>query len=378
MSGTSEPIQIAGAGPAGLAAAITLAQAGRKVLVHEMRDRVGYRFHSDLQGLENWTTEQDILEWLKGLGLTTDFEYLPCTGVIVFDDKNKGYEIRDHKPIFYVVERGPGPNSLDSALLAQARKLGVEVHFNSRVDRIEDAGICAIGPRAADAIAVGYQFETNMDNCFWAICNDELAPQGYAYLLVMNGRGTVKSCMFSGFKQEKLYVERTVDAFRRLAGLEMINPKLHGGTGNFRIPDRAVSGKHPIVGEQAGFQDTLWGFGMRIAIASGVLAAHSLLTNKNYDDLWRKEFGSQLKASVVNRALFSSLGNRGYRYFLRFLANKNSLRAILRHHYKYTWVKRLLTPWARYRYVSNRKDISCNHVDCSCVWCRCGRDRANC
>jgi flavin-dependent dehydrogenase len=48
-----EVIQIAGAGPAGLAAAIMLARAGRDVVVHEARREVGFRFGRDLQGLEN-------------------------------------------------------------------------------------------------------------------------------------------------------------------------------------------------------------------------------------------------------------------------------------------------------------------------------------
>lgn len=47
-----EPIQIAGAGPAGLAAAITLARAGRQVVVHELQSDVGHRFKRDFQGLE--------------------------------------------------------------------------------------------------------------------------------------------------------------------------------------------------------------------------------------------------------------------------------------------------------------------------------------
>lgn len=62
------------------------------------------------------------------------------------------------------------------------------------------------------------------DGC-WVILDDELAPQGYAYLLVMNGCVTVKSCMFSGFKQEHVHVQRTVAAFQRLVGLEMMNPR---------------------------------------------------------------------------------------------------------------------------------------------------------
>ena len=42
-------VEIAGAGPAGLAAAITLAQAGRRVVVHEMQKEVGRRFGGDFQ-----------------------------------------------------------------------------------------------------------------------------------------------------------------------------------------------------------------------------------------------------------------------------------------------------------------------------------------
>ena len=231
-------------------------------------------------------------------------------------------------------------------------------------------GILAAGPRAADAIAVGYHFETDMADGFWAICDDDLAPQGYAYLLVMNGKGTVKSCMFSGFKQEKLYVQRTLEAFQRLAGLQMKNPQAHGGSGNFRIPRSAYSGRHPLVGEQAGFQDTLWGFGMRLAISSGLLAAQSLLNGENYDKLWQRELKPQMENSVVNRALYSLVANRGYGWFLRRLVSSTNVRESLRRQYQPSWPKHLLAPWARHRYQSQRKDLSCDHIDCHCIWCR--------
>jgi hypothetical protein len=39
-------------------------------------------------------------------------------------------------------------------------------------------------------------------------------------LLVMGGSGTVKTCMFSGFKGEALHVRRTVAVFRRMVGLD--------------------------------------------------------------------------------------------------------------------------------------------------------------
>lgn len=363
-------VEIAGAGPAGLAAAITLARAGRQVVVHEAHKEVGHRFGGDYQGLENWSSEEDVLSVLKRHGLATDFMALPCRHGSAFDAAGRRYEIRSDEPLFYLVERGPGPGTLDNALLRQAQGLGVEVRFNSRLRHVARSGILAAGPRAADAIAVGYHFDTDMADGYWVICDDALAPQGYAYLLVMNGRGTVKSCMFSGFKQEKLHVQRTVEAFQRLAGLEMKNPQAHGGSGNFRIPASAYSGPHPLVGEQAGFQDTLWGFGMRLAISSGVLAARSLLSGEDYDILWQRELKAQMDISVVNRALYTLLGNRGYGWFLRRLIAMPDLRASLGRYYQSSWHKRLLIPWAKRHYASQRRDITCNHVDCHCVWCR--------
>lgn len=248
--------------------------------------------------------------------------------------------------------------------------MGVEVRFNSRLKHLHGEGILAAGPRAADAIAVGYHFDTDMKDGFWAICDDRLAPKGYAYLLVTGGRGTMKSCIFSDFKHEKVFVERSLEAFQRLAGLRMRNPVPHGGVGNFRVPASGYSGRHPLVGEQAGFQDTLWGFGIRLAISSGMLAAQSLLTGENYDALWRRELLPQMQTSVVNRALYSLAGNRGYRWSLRRLLSRKDIRRSLRHQYQPSWPKYLLRSWANSRYQSQRKDISCDHVDCHCVWCR--------
>ncbi|GMR07931.1 MAG: NAD(P)/FAD-dependent oxidoreductase [Gammaproteobacteria bacterium] len=372
MQLTGTEINIAGAGPAGLAAAITLAQAGRQVVVHEAYAEVGHRFAGDFQGLENWTTKDDVLSVLKNLGLSTNFKISACFHGTVFDPLENAYEYHCDEPIFYLLERGPDEGTLDTALLNQALSLGVEVRFNSRLRNITGQGILAGGPRAADAIAVGYHFETEMANGFWVICDDRLAPKGYAYLLVMNGFGTVKSCMFAGFKQEKEYVQKTLETFQRLVGLKMKNPVAHGGSGNFRIPESAYSGSHPLVGEQAGFQDTLWGFGMRLAISSGVLAAQSLLTGENYDTLWKRELKPQMETSIVNRLFFNLMGNRGYRFAIPLLAAKPDVRASLRRLYQLSWYKRLLLPWADYSHKSKRHDKTCDHIDCNCIWCRCG------
>ncbi len=105
------PVEIAGAGPAGLAAAITLARGGRQVVVHEAQREVGHRFQRDLQGMENWSTEKDALATFRDLSLTTDFDAAPCHGGRAFDAWGDPYEIACAAPLCYVVERGPGPRS---------------------------------------------------------------------------------------------------------------------------------------------------------------------------------------------------------------------------------------------------------------------------
>lgn len=216
---TSQPseavVEVVGAGPAGLAAAITLARSGRRVLVHEAQPDVGHRFCADLQGLENWSTTRDVMEVLGDAGITTAFATVPFTRGIGLDAWDGQHMIRSTAPLFYLVERGPRSGSLDTALLDQALALGVELRFGSRKERLDGSGVLAVGPKAADAIAVGYHFETDAPDGYWLLLDENVAPLGYAYLLVMRGRGTVKTCMFAGFKEERMYVQRTVERFRR-------------------------------------------------------------------------------------------------------------------------------------------------------------------
>lgn len=366
---TEESYSIAGAGPAGLAAAITLANAGQHVTVHEANPEVGVRFQRDLQGLENWSSNVDILDEFSAFGLSLDFKRHPAVAGTAFDAWGKSYPIKSQTPLFYTIERGPGPGTLDRSLLQQATSIGVRVRFNSRLKSIPGKGILATGPKRADAIAVGYHFKTSLENGFWLICDDNLAPKGYSYLLVLEGTGTVKSCMFGDFKREKLYVERTVGAFEKLVGLKMEDPMPHGGFGNFNISRSAQSGGHPIVGEQSGFQDTLWGFGIRFAVLSGVMAARSLISGENYDQMWLEKVRPALEVSVVNRAFYSLLGNRGYRWALRNFVDSDNVRKNLYDIYRPSKLKRLLLPIARRRFRSQRDDVSCSHVNCDCVWC---------
>lgn len=364
------PVTVVGAGPAGLACAISLARNGQRVIIREWHAEVGHRFHGDFQGLENWSAEQDALDEFAQAGITLDFDRIAVTEGTVFGPTGKAQSVRSARPLYYLIRRGRMAGTLDMALLDQARAAGAQVRLSDRVDSIAGAAVLAGGPRQADAIAAGYLFETDSGDGDWLALDDQLAPLGYAYLLVHAGRGTVASCMFTGFKEQAEHVRRTVAFFEEQAGLRMRNPKPFGGFANFRLPRSAVQGGHLVVGEQAGFQDALAGFGMRYAIRSGLLAARSILENIDYSELWQRELLPQLRASVVNRFLFNELGAYGQRMAIARLAHGDP-GLTLRRFYASSAMSRLLFPLAQVLYRRHLRDPSCDHVDCDCVWCRC-------
>lgn len=372
---SSEIITIVGAGPAGLACAIVLARGGANVVVREWKNGVGHRFHDDFQGIENWTHEADVLDELAEAGIAADFEHHGFDRGTVFDPTGRQHAVHGTRPLFYLVRRGPGAGTLDSALLEQARAAGVEVRFGDRVRAFEGAGVLAAGPREAGVIAAGHIFETDMADGAWLALGHEVAPGGYAYLLVQGGRGTVASCMFTRFRDQARHVAAAEDFFRTHAGLDMRNPRPFGGYGNMRLPRSAMQGGHPVIGEQAGFQDALAGFGMRYAIRSGVLAGQSLLDGGDYSARWQAELGPGLKAGISNRWIFNVAGEPGMRFAIGRLARRDA-GDLLRRAYDLTPLKRLALPIALRRFRAPLADPSCSHEDCDCVWCRHGEHGA--
>ncbi len=362
---------IVGAGPSGLACAIVLARAGRRVTVREWQGEVGHRFHDDFQGLENWSRDEDVLEELASAGIAADFKHHAFASGTVFDPSARRYQVRGKRPLFYLMRRGPAEGTLDRALLGQALAAGAEVHFNDRVREFDGPGVLAAGPRRADVIAAGHLFDTNMADGAWLALGHAIAPGGYAYLLVQGGRGTVASFMFTGFRDQAKHVAAAVAFFRANAGLKMRNPRPFAGYGNTRLPTTAMQGGHPVIGEQAGFQDALAGFGIRYAIRSGVLAAQSILDGGNYTARWQAELGPGLKAGVVNRLVFDLAGEPGMKLAIGRLARVDAS-GLLKRAYSPSLAKRLLLPLARWRYRAALADPSCNHADCDCVWCQHG------
>lgn len=373
MDGSLSEIDVVGAGPAGLVAAINLAKAGFAVTLHESAPSVGHRFHGDFQGIENWTTEDDVRKFLTRINVEINFRFEPCRGGIFFSPSLRRREIRTNEPLFYLVERGGEEGCLDFGLLRQAEAAGVRIVLNARSWQVDQGGLIAVGPRAADVIAKGIVFDTDAQDEAYAIVDDRIAPKGYAYLLINRGRATLATVIYGDFRNEKTYFKRTLETFRKLVPMQMRNVREFGGFGNFFFRPSSIDGKKIYLGESAGFQDALFGFGMRYAMTSAFLATQSIIHGSSYDGLWKEKLLPLLRASASNRMIYEFLGNRGYEFVFNRIATRADLRDALGRQYNPSLWKSGLFPIAlllgnllkRMRV----EDKSCHHEDCSCVWC---------
>lgn len=342
-------VKILGAGPAGLTAAINLAKEGYQVTIFEKEKECGMRFNGDFQGIENWSSQVDVLDDLNLMNIKTNFYFDPIRNCEIYDPDLKKREIRFNKPALYMVRRGDMTESLDLGLKEQALARGVKIVFNKKATQ-EEADIIAggpMGPVKIDGIARGIVFDTEMEDTLLLILDDNIAPKGYAYLVIKHGKGCLTTVLFKNFKDAKIYFDRAFERFCKIKSLSITNRKDFGGIGNFFLRKNYEDNGKLIVGEAAGLQDFLFGFGMRYAITSGYLAAKSIVENTSYDTLIKQQLGTQLRISISNRFLFNLLGNRGYKALLKRGQEIDQPLERIRQQYAPSLMKELILPIGR-------------------------------
>ena len=369
----SDTIHIIGAGPAGLTAAINLAKANIGVVVHEQNSDVGLRFNGDFQGLENWSTKEDTIDFLSSVGVSTNFLCKPYSELAVFTPSGRRHLMKFPRPLFYLVERGVTEASLDQGLKQQAISAGVKINWNDRVEEVKQGkAVVATGPKSADAIAKGIVFSTSHEDAAVTFVDNRIAPKAYAYLLINGGKVTFATCLFEDFTNERKYFEIALERMRKSVGIDIRDPKEFGGFVNFFFKPATKGDRFWYVGESAGFQDGLWGFGMRYAMMSGYLAAQSIITGQSYERLVQEKIEKIFEVSVADRLIFSLLGNRGYEKALSIVDKLEDPIAWLRKWYNPSPLKTVAFQIAKRWYHTRLIDKQCMHVDCDCVWCRHG------
>ena len=312
------PVKIKGAGLSGLATATILARAGVEVHVHDVREDSGKRFDGDFQALENWSMDADFFDQLREWGFDPDeFKYTEFNEVDLIHPDDEISKTFSPKVAYRIVERGTSEHTIDQGFKRMAIAAGAKLHYKSRVKE-EDCQIIACGPKGTSAVAYGEIFKTKHPNHIAFQLNDKLAPGAYSYLIIIDGVGLICTCLWRKQKGTNRFLNETIAWYQEhYPDIDMEPIKRVGGKGDFTINKRYFQDDRYYVGESGGLQDFMWGFGMRMAVWSGYLAAQDILGKCNYEKEVRKQLMPYVRTSVANRFLMNRVGDKTFKFMCK-------------------------------------------------------------
>jgi flavin-dependent dehydrogenase len=324
---------IAGAGLAGLTTAIGLSQVGQPVEIFESAPDSGWGRKGSLDAVENWTTEADFMDLLDNWNISHNFDYWPVRSIDVYETHGECYTITSSRPIIYLVKRGNHPGALEHNLKEQALDSGVTIHYKERRDR-KDVDVWAVGAQhQGQFLAVGLRFQTHHADTVKLLISTSHAPKAYAYLFVLNGQAVLSVILTRNFPNARYYLQRSLEFFRKVIPLDIENERMMSGFGG-RMADFFHSATSPLrVGEAAGFQDYLWGFGIRYALHSGYLAAQAITQGTDYYRAVRTQIWPLVYTSLFNRAAYNRAGDRIYHLLIEMFSRSPQLVELLRSRY---------------------------------------------
>jgi flavin-dependent dehydrogenase len=251
---------------------------------------------------------------------------------------------------FRVVERGTAEHCIDQGFKRMAMEAGAHIHYDVRKDP-KECHIIAAGPKDSSAVAFGEIFHTDHPNHVTFQLNDKLAPGAYSYLIIIDGVGLICTCLWRQQKNSSRYLNETIAWYEQHYDLNRKPIKRVGGKGDFSLPTKYVHEGRYYVGEAGGLQDFMWGFGMRYAVTSGVLAAKAVLGDCDYESEVRERLVPLVRASAINRFLMNRVGNRGFKmvanHWMRDQKKKGDGLAFMRWMYKPGLGRRMLWPIVR-------------------------------
>lgn len=323
-----------------MTAAKILTGGGRKVIIYEKEKAVGQSRNGDFEGLENWIFTDSGPHFFKSHG----FEWLGLKQQSIFNfsihtDKIPALVLRSKLPFFHIIRRGSTANTIDSYLYEQCLKSGTEFRFDQKGP--QGADIIATGSIKAAAYIRGITFSTKMKDQVHLLLGRRFAPKGYAYLIVKDGRGTLATA----FKKTKNIDNPLIESINyfKNSGFNIPHGKHFAGRGSFSIPYNPLLVKPIYIGESGGFQDYLFGFGIRLAMASGKVSAFKLMGLESEAQKLLKIIKQKQKLSYMQRRIFEKLSDHQLRIAVEKLSSVKNPLSILGN--VYTWNFKRVIQW---------------------------------
>ncbi len=165
---------------------------------------------------------------------------------------------------------------------------------------------------------VFYGIDVNPDEILLFMDNN-YAPKGYIYLAPFGkNSASIAAVSFDLTFNLKLLLDRFLEENKVVKKIvrNYKSREVFSGYAYSNWPETAKIKDKLLVGTAAGFVGAARGFGVKYSIMSGVLAAKSIIEKSDYDILWKKSFGNELKESLNRHFLLSSLNNLGYEKLL--------------------------------------------------------------
>ncbi len=323
---SARSIKIAGGGIAGLSAAIKLKLNGFEPIVYEKEDKIGLGRHDDFEGLENWIFSNEMSLFFKKIGF--DFNKIdsyPISRFTIHTISKNPFTIFQNKPFFYMIKRGSGYNSLDTQLFNQCIEKGIKFNFGQMAPN--DCEIIATGTSKAAAYVRGINFKTKLKDQVHLLLGNKFAAKGYAYLIIINGRGTLASAYKKTKNSQISPINNCIKYFNSI-GMKIPKGKAFASRGSFSLPFGKLKPPYKV-GEAGGYQDYLFGFGIRMSMLSGTAAALSIIGKNIKAKKLISSLNQKLRLSFINRILYERLNDSQMEIIAQRLAMSNNPLEIL-------------------------------------------------
>jgi digeranylgeranylglycerophospholipid reductase len=357
---------VAGAGPAGLSAAIELAKGKAKVLVLDRKQEIGCPKRC-AEGLSN--------RWFGIMKLKPkkDWAVQEIKGAVLYGPNGKQVKMKSKKVLGYVLER----KMFEKKLGIEAVKLGAKIFLKHQImEAKRENGIVNLKVEVNDEIKEfkakmiiacdgidslvarmlglntknnlndtdsGYQYEMTGINgydeeCLHLYFGNEVAKRGYVWIFPKRD-GTANVGIGIGAYEEKTakhYLDKWIDSQPGLKNGSIIEVNAGGiPVGGFL--DKMSADNLLVAGDAGHMVDPIHGGGIGIAMEGGRLAAQVALkaiktdkfTNdflESYTKEWFKLRGNELKRRLKSRHLLEQLTDDDFNYLAESITMDEALK----------------------------------------------------